>query len=209
MQYNLAVHQQAKPKRVAAKPESQSADPAHEILDGLVEQFNKLEAELKDSASQVDAFKKKDLGISVRQSQVVHKARSGKRKTYIDFCKRVGLKGARKRRYAKMGEHADRLLEVIDLIKNESVAYEIARLAKSDWEKLKTSGSLTKEMTKRELEEFLEHKRPVRSIFTLHLPKQHSIHVKELCGKLAAVVEEFPDVPRKGTGEFEQFNRSA
>jgi len=102
-------------KQVAVKPEVHE-----ENLDSLVEQFTKLDAELKRHASEVDAFKKKDLGIIVRAAEVVYKAKSSpKRKTYTEFCERVGLKGARKRRYAKIGERADRLNANIDQIKNE------------------------------------------------------------------------------------------
>lgn len=176
-------------------------------VDELVAEFLGFERELKDSATRLDALQKKDLGIVVRAAQVVYKAKSSpKRKTYTDFCARVGLKGSRKRRYAKMGERADRLLEVVDLVKNESVAYEIARLAEPDYKKLKGSGSLTNEMTKGDLEKFLGRKRPIRSIFTLRLPEEHSISVKELCAKLTELVDAHSEAIINGTGAFEQFS---
>jgi hypothetical protein len=216
--YNLAsVKEQsrskARSKRVSVKPEtssetsSQPADVREENLDTLVEQFTQLDAELKRSATEVDALKRRDLGTVVQAAQVVYKARSRKRKEYSAFCTRVGLEGSRKRRYGKMGERADRLYEIIDDIKNESVAYEIARLAKPDYDKLKASGKLTKEMTKRTLEEVLGRKRPVRSVFTLRLPQRHSICVEDLCAKLTEVVKPYPGVHLKGTGAFEQFSR--
>lgn len=202
-----------KPKRLTAKPESQSGDASHEGLDKLVDEFVGFDRELQASATEVNVLKKKDLGIVVRACQVLYKAKTRGKVEWIEFCERVTekgvtLKGSRKRRYAKMGEHADRLNESIGLIKNESVALEIARLAELDYEKLKTSGKLTKDMTKGDLEDFLGRKRP--SIFTLRLPKKrHSIPVKELCAKLTALVEEYPDAQLKGTGEFSQFSRSA
>ena len=206
------VQQPASPK--SKRLASQSADVADEGLEELVAQFLGLDRELKDSATKVDALQKKDLRTVVSAAQVVYEARKRGRAKYIAFCKRVAekgvtLKGSRKRRYAKMGERADRLLEVVDLVKNESVAYEIARLAEADYKKLKGSGSLTKEMTKGDLEKFLGCKR-APSIFVLRLPKKgHSIPVTQLCMKLTELVEAFPEVPRKGTGEFEQFSRSA